>query len=586
MSIKKKFATAVATASLLAGIFGSAFVPAANAARVTAEVLPKASLTTMTDGAAMDLNTAGTIYSFQSDESSLAGAGVAADGATLTFDINVVGGGAVPDGAGRDIKAVSSSSSIKVAWLQNTAGGCDAANESVFTTTDLFEDVAEDTVVEADPEAEPPVLGVPAGRFTLCVAASKSTTAAAGTITVSYTGSAGTFVAVKTVSIVAVGPVASLTASITDGFKYIAGDNEALASWVSVEAKDARGVVINGAAGTLSNEADPTLTDLDEDLQPEDANGDPIAFLGADDGAGTYAVLANVCLVGDEDADINSDAGKSYSVKFTDGDIVSNAITYTCTMGGATAKVGSLKPEVTTGPADYDLSADGKANAAAGGSAAAKGADGVAGTDDDDGLLSLDVTITDEDGRPLGDGAGEIFTDLDWDADITQTDTSAGADLEYSDATAEDDALGGVLRIGALQPGVTLALTRTGKINYSITAANSDLAAEVGEEVEKKLSSSYTVGVEFDVTLTITRNKAKTRATIKADGGETLSNEIVSFEVESVTGKLTTYTRRANSDGVATLVLNRRKTTVYVSVFIADGDADVLAAGPTAVKFK
>jgi hypothetical protein len=92
------------------------------------------------------------------------------------------------------------------------------------------------------------------------------------------------------------------------------------------------------------------------------------------------------------------------------------------------------------------LSADGKADLATAGTAAAKGADGVAGTDDDDGVLSLDVTITDEDGRPLGDGAGAIFAGFDWDTDITQTDTSAGADLEYSDATAGTDAVGGILK--------------------------------------------------------------------------------------------------------------------------------------------
>jgi len=198
----------------------------------------------------------------------------------------------------------------------------------------------------------------------------------------------------------------------------------------------------------------------------------------------------------------------------------------------------------------------------------------------------LDVSITDEDGRPLGDGAGAIFADFDWDADITQTDTSVGADLEYSDATAGTDAVGGLLRIGAIVPGDTTALTRTGKINYSITAGDSDLAAEAGDEVEKTLSSSYTVGVEFDVTVKITYNKAKTRATIKADGGETLSNELVQFEVESANGKLTTFTRRANSDGVATLVMNRRKTTVYVATYIDDGTEFVLAAGPDAVTFK
>jgi hypothetical protein len=563
--------TAVTTAGLLAGLFGSAFVPSANAGRVTAEVLPKASLTVVTDGVGIVYAAPLKTYAFQSADAFLAGDGLAESAAdqTLIFEINRVGAAVMESGAGYDIKAVSSSSSIKVAWLQNTVGGCDAITEATFGTTDLFEDAADDT---GD-----------LGLFTLCLAASKSTTAAAGTITVSYTGSKGTFVTVKTVNVVAVGPVASLTASITDGFKYIAGDNEELVGWVSVQAKDARGVVINDAgASALSIEADPELTDLDEDLQPEDANGDPIEFLDTTSAAGAYDVLADVCLVGDEDADINSDAGKSYSVKFTDGDVVSNAITYTCTMGGDTARVGVLKPEATTGPADYTLSADGKADLAAGGSAAAKGADGVAETDDDDGELSLDVTITDEDGRPLGDGAGAIFAGFDWDTDITQTDTSPGADLGYSDATAATDAVGGVLRIGHLLPDVD----RTGKINYSITAADSDLAAEDGDEVEKKLSSSYTVGVEFDVTVTVKYALKKKRATITADGGETLSNELVQFEVESANGKLTTFTRRANSDGVATLVMNRRNTTVYVSTYIDDGTDFVLAAGPDAVTFK
>jgi hypothetical protein len=93
--------------------------------------------------------------------------------------------------------------------------------------------------------------------------------------------------------------------------------------------------------------------------------------------------------------------------------------------------------------------------------------------------------------------------------------------------------------------------------------------------------------VEFDVTVTVKYALKQKRATITADGGETLSNELVQFEVESANGKLTTFTRRANSDGVATLVMNRRKTTVYVATFIKDGAGDyVLAAGPDAVTFK
>jgi len=47
VSIKKKFATAVATASILAGIFGSAFAPSAMAARVND---PKPRYTELTVG--------------------------------------------------------------------------------------------------------------------------------------------------------------------------------------------------------------------------------------------------------------------------------------------------------------------------------------------------------------------------------------------------------------------------------------------------------------------------------------------------------------------------------------------------------
>jgi hypothetical protein len=64
VSIKKKFATAVATASLLAGIFGSAFVPGAAAATT-----PKAAYTELFPGGDMQWDHAANAFGFKSDNS-------------------------------------------------------------------------------------------------------------------------------------------------------------------------------------------------------------------------------------------------------------------------------------------------------------------------------------------------------------------------------------------------------------------------------------------------------------------------------------------------------------------------------------
>jgi hypothetical protein len=74
---------------------------------------------------------------------------------------------------------------------------------------------------------------------------------------------------------------------------------------------------------------------------------------------------------------------------------------------------------------------------------------------------------------------------------------------------------------------------------------------------------------------TVTKNAAKTRATITVDCGVADSLEVIDWDVELANGDLITYSRKANIDGVVKLTLNKRNTTVRVQAFCADGDSEV-----------
>jgi hypothetical protein len=117
----------------------------------------------------------------------------------------------------------------------------------------------------------------------------------------------------------------------------------------------------------------------------------------------------------------------------------------------------------------------------------------------------------------------------------------------------------------------------------TFTADDSDLGA--AENVEKTFTVTYVATGSDDVSISRTRNAAKTRATISADMGEENAYLRVEFFVELANGDLKTYTRRANDAGVAVLIQSRRNTTIYVYADLAGDDAgsptDVLA-----VKFK
>jgi len=568
--------TAVTTAGLLAGLFGSAFVPAAQGVRASAT--PPVAKYTVTkldfgDGAggAADADTAdadeqwdstfhyGTAdktFAFLSDDSDRT---LAAADSRLRFWLYTDGtaGAGTDEMLTADLKAVSSNSNIQVAWAYETDGtavdACTAVDgtgeTSLFAATDIVTNVADEGA------------GGLAGLFELCVAAKTATTAATSTISV-YAAEADTaaWVLVKTVTVIAVGPVASLTMSLADGYKYVSGDNDEIHDKLTVIGKDAAGTIINNADKYAANFTIATgLTEYAEN--PVNVDDLDISFFTAgtvaDDALGAanlFSIDAATCALGNGD-DVGSDAGRSYALKIENaaGTVVSNAISITCTMDETTSRVTKVTPEATQGGQDYTETD--------------KGLDGVAGNEDDDDLLELYATVVDENGLPLGDGAAA--PNFDWTIEFTSDD--------LDDTLGNDAAEGGRMSIGHLAPGTTAGeVVAFGKYSYVLTAADSDLAvtAADGDAVEKEFTLAYyAVSSTADTTITVTMNKAKTSARILADMGEEARGDSVYFQVELRNGDVKEYKRRANADGVAQLVLNKRRTTNYVWAAL-DGGAD------------
>jgi hypothetical protein len=539
MSIKNKFATAVATASLLAGLFGSAFVPSALGAVVTPAdaVVPK--YTTLTAGG--EVNQAGTskVFGFQTEDSNINGEDDLAWIAVELFKTGAAGAGTVIydfEAAENDevlLTATSSNSAVQVGFgydsVDSTVEACSGAN-MVFGTSA--------TVYDVDGTDEGP--GIVDSAYKICLRSKTATTAATSTVTVTV----GSVVA-TTFTVTAVGPVASLTASITDGYKYVAEDNAAIDEWFTIIAKDAAGVQINGATTSISAE---TVTVSDWADQVENVQESQIVALGANIGTigtGTadigYELEASACSEESGSGEGDGDAGSSYALKFehtTAGlvDVVSNAVTITCTLNSDGARVTAVTPEATTNTGSPNANGGLTYNETA------------AGSDDD---LYLLATVVDEDGISLGDGADCV--DFDWDFE-------GDADLDWTNNGC-DVAVGGEYLLGMLEP----ITTRFGRFTYTVTAADSDLSTDVGEEVEKAFTKTFTaVNSASAATITKVRNAAKTTAIFTADMGEDAAFDVVSFTVELKNGTVVVYDRRANANGVAKLTLSKRRTTIYV----------------------
>ena len=537
MSIKKKFATTVATASLLAGIFGSAFVPSALAARGDFDD-PKAKYTTITAGAAILENDDADAWGFKSVDSD---AVAAEDTATLTFTLFSTGAAGVGDDSvpTADLIATSSSTSLLVAWADNDVAGEDTCEEidgatDYFAKSDSLVDTSEHTAGDGD--------------YVLCLAAAEDDSSANATIKIEARAgdSTGSYVTIDTLSVRALGPTASLTLSITDGYKYIANENTELDSWITVVGKDAAGNVLNGADGSVT-EGLPLPADIaDWDDNPDNAAGDPIAFLAdsneEDDGDGAlteYDVITDTCNEGDGD-EVAGDEGESYIVKVQDAnDVVSNAITITCTLSSAKAKVTAVTASDTVGTQVW------------------------AGEDDAD--ITYTATVKDADGRPLGDGAAAV--NFGFTANYAAS-TAVDTELTANDMAGEV-AAGGEIGVTFIDDGFDFG--RRGKFTMTFTADDSDLGTAV--DVEKSFTLSYVATGSEDTTISSELGAKKRKATITADMGEDNAYLRVDFFVELESGDVKTFTRRANGEGVATLIQKRRNTTIVVYADLAGDDA-------------
>jgi len=413
--------------------------------------------------------------------------------------------------------------------LAANANGDETAGRLWYDASDDYADYELDT---DDGDAQDT-----ADTYIACFTAAEYDTAATSTITIKADG-----VTVASFKVIAVGPGDSMSLSITDGYKYVAEDNAAIDEWFTIIAKDAAGVQINGAATSVSNE---TVTVSDWTDQVDNAQENQIVALGANIGTigtGTadigYELEASACSEESGSGEGDGDAGSSYALKFEDasGDVVSNAVTITCTLNSDGARVTAVTPEATTNT--------GSPNGAGG----ITYNETAAGSDD---ILDLVATVVDEDGISLGDGADCV--DFDWDFD-------GDADLTWFDDGCED-AAGGEVVFATLTPDTT----RFGRFTYTVTAADSDLSTDVGEEVEKAFTKTFTaVNSASAATITKVRNAAKTTAIFTADMGEDAAFDVVSFTVELKNGTVVVYDRRANANGVAKLTLSKRTTTIYV----------------------
>ena len=535
MSISKKFATAVATASILAGIFGSAFAPSALAARVNDPKPRYTVLTADTDVHENDDADAWGIYSADAD------AADTTDDARVEFTLFSAGAsGTGTDGiAEADLKVASSSSKLLVA-LPDSGGDCvdmESDEDDIFGQTDELADVAEEDAGDEN--------------YFVCLAASTATASvkdATVTISARDADSTGAYTTVATMSVSVFGPEATLTLSIVGGYKYVATDNASIDDWFKVIGKDAAGNVLNGPDGAVTEGEELAAIDNWAD-NPENGDGDLVEpfddtpAADADGGMTLYPLAANACVTLDDD-EADAMAGQSYAVAIESGDAVSNTVTITCTADGSDAIIKSIAASDATGPQEYD--------------------DGTG----DDGNLEIVATVQDGEGRPLGDGVDDLdFGDLTFEGDADLVDELDEDIIDLTDVDS-DEYSGGEIVLAEVDDEYDFG--RRGLFTYTATVAEPDLAD--ADEDELVATLTFRATGEDTVTISKSRNAAKTVATITLDAGEDAAFESVYFQVEKANGNVVEFRRRANGDGVATLVLSRRNTVIYVYAFSETSD--------------
>lgn len=679
VSITRKVLTAVTTAAMLAGLFGSAFVPSVMAAgQASSSGIPKA---TKTDVEHIGwTESSGTIHKWATGKYAfLAGESNMDENpdydSSLGFQIYDTNGDAIT--SLDSLKAVSSNPDILVSWeyfaatdnpsadgvgywdgngedgadgdhtdataivdsdgfARSFRGTCADLDTDYFGTTSLVTDVNQSNDWQNGfdgLDAGDTIDANGDGTYVLCIAAASEETAATGTIAVTANG-----VAVKTISMTAVGPIDSLTISKANGFNYVAEDNSFLEAAMKIVAKDAAGTVINGGAGTpwtaqldgycgefygLTEAAiarldahagwgdgamDTDVCGYDYDLtqnrtyadfdpaistNSDHQNGDEVYFFEDDNEDWQYSdgsndeyepqdtglqwvdLEANMC-ASDPSGEGNGDAGHVLSLKLRVDD---NA--------GADDVTSNAMSITCTGDADSAKISGLSAEATSG----LLDYDEAAPGDD---LLRITGTFTDAAGRPLGDGASSINL-----APLFEGESDAfTADLDWTAAGPDLTAVKGVAKVGTLSPIVPVART----YKYTITLQANDIAAVGAGDcytdvdgdgvladdtdcVAKDYAFTYKASVnatDFVVTGKVFRNAARTRARVVVNLGLDYIGSMVDFDLEYMNGNVQQVSRRVNAAGNAVLILVKRNTVVTVSAW----DSADLVWGHKTLTFK
>ena len=618
--------TAITTAGLLAGLFGSAFVPSATGR--SSNDLPRAAATEIFLNAGYDASD--DEYNDCSYSSPYGDTGAASDGCIEpniktkakpnTFRIaswstgsrdesdnfssarDLSFGFSLKNQAGDPIDTAdltaTSTGYVEVAWAyddnQATTGvrGCsdNYLDDEAFGLTDTVEGIDSSEYTHYND-----------GDFYLCIQSKSKNSLGTSTITITANG-----VKVATLTVQVIGDINSLTA--TAAYPRIAMENGDLHKFMTVVGKDAAGQVINNGAdgwapgfaestgsgtvdygnalGDYVNDSFDELGTDDEQFE-EHANGsDQDGYIWGGVNATGITLNSGICI---EDS-LDSDAGKVFNLGVEidnwDGDLVqSNAVAVTCTGASDEAILSGITASDVSGAADWGKSTEGKADA--------------------DGVIAVTAVVKDQAGRLMGKDDTTGFDPGGY--SVVGDSTALSNDLNIDDEENLDAwfAVPGFLAYYTNSVGVDgkaiLATLRPdmaylGTFRYTVTIddANQGNSALADDELVTELLYTAGSGIESDYSLTRTRNAAKTSAVWTADFGVACSNQFVYFDWENGDGTKgnlvnggVSLKRRADTNGKAKFTLTKRNMTVYVTAYSCDNVNDGLEElGPLKARFR
>ena len=502
--------TAVTTAGLLAGLFGSAFVPAARAAATDAVSVSTTSATAVTAlGTTMDQGAGTSANPYGEAAANLSSAAAAT---SAVFDI------VAKTAAGTAIAAAQT--------LTYTA-----SSGLLVSATDLACTAGTALTVHAVPTlAQVTVPTTAAGLACVAVKSNNVTyKSQVGTITITH-GVSGT---IGTIYVWAIGDVTSVTLSILDGRSgNIAAGNTALADYMGINAKDATGNRITVAAAGTGY----TLTTGTADL----AAGATANELG---------LTAASCAAG-----AASGSTVAAQVTHTATAVVSNSVTLTCTTAGVRVTGVELQDAagnvVTSGQRValtlYANFVDASNRSVGDGGAVidlvhATGIPVMGAANDAGDYAYSPIEVADTGAARTGAAAVTVFTAADTAASYGQV--ALGTFTPSSNYFGKN-----TVRVAITSVDLTLTIAATASFTASYTTA--DFASG---------GSSVTVGI-------VAGQKLKTATiTLSAAAGK-----LVTVTIEKVsTGRTFTYYRKANASGVAKFTIRRAGTW---EVFASYGD--------------